>query len=126
MSELIYIFLGKGKDPDGRCRKMLTDAWRSFGGEITDDPSKANVIAALGGDGTIMRAAHLAVKHDTPVIGINLGRIGYMAELDESEILLLEKIFYKGIRGGSENDAPRQRRKKGDICLERCGIPLQK
>ena len=93
MQELIYIYVGKNKDADGECRKMLAEEWRANGGEVTDDVSKASVIAALGGDGTIMRAAHLAVKYDTPVIGINLGRIGYMAELDVSEIPLISRYF---------------------------------
>jgi NAD+ kinase len=95
MSELLYIYLGLGKDTDGECRKALAKVWQGFGGEITEEASKASVIAALGGDGTIMRAAHLAVKYDIPVIGINLGRIGYMAEIDESEIPLLGKYFSK-------------------------------
>ena len=98
MQELIYIFVGKNKDADGECAKALVEAWRSCGGEVTDDVSKANVIAALGGDGTILRAAHLAVKHDVPVIGINLGRIGYMAELDRSEIQLISRYFEGGFR----------------------------
>ena len=93
MQELIYIYVGKGKDADGKCRAALTEQWRACGGEVTEDVSLATVIAALGGDGTIMRAAHLAVKYDTPVIGVNLGRIGYMAELDEGEIPLISRYF---------------------------------
>lgn len=93
MQELIYIYVGKNKDCDGECERALIKEWRSCGGEVTDDVRSASVIAALGGDGTILRASQLAVKYGIPVIGINLGRIGYMAELDKSEIPLIAKYF---------------------------------
>ena len=89
----IYIFVGKNKDADGKCRKALEDTAIKYGATVTDDASEADVIAVLGGDGTIMRAAKEAIKHDIPVIGINLGRVGYMAELDKSEIPLISKFF---------------------------------
>ena len=89
----LYIFVGAGKDTDGKCRQAITDVTLASGGAITDDIESADVIAALGGDGTIMRAAHIAIKLGIPVIGINLGRVGYMAELDKSEISLSAKYF---------------------------------
>ncbi len=89
----LYVFVGKNKDLDGECRCAIAEAVKEVGGQITDDVSNADVIAALGGDGTIMRAAHLACEHGLPVIGINLGRIGYMAELDRSEVSLVKKYF---------------------------------
>ena len=89
----LYIFVGDGKDKDGKCTKAITEVTLSCGGKITENIEKADVIAALGGDGTIMRAAHIASELDIPVIGINLGRVGYMAELDSSEIPLITKYF---------------------------------
>ncbi len=89
----LYIFVGDGKDKDGKCTKAITEVTLGCGGNITEDIEKADVIAALGGDGTIMRAAHIAAKLNIPVIGINLGRVGYMAELDGSEISLIAKYF---------------------------------
>jgi NAD+ kinase len=89
----LYIFVGSGKDADGQCRRAITEVVEKCGGSITENVSEASVIAALGGDGTIMRAAHLASEQGIPVIGINLGRIGYMAELDRSEIALVSKYF---------------------------------
>ena len=89
----LYVFVGKNKDIDGECRRAVAAAVAEAGGIITEDAEKADVIAALGGDGTIMRAAHLACEHGIPVIGINLGRIGYMAELDKNEIPLIKRYF---------------------------------
>ena len=53
----------------------------------------AELIVVLGGDGTILRAAEKALKYDLPILGINLGRLGYMAELEKDEGELIDKIF---------------------------------
>lgn len=89
----LYVFVGKNKDVDGECRRMVAKAVGEVGALITENVEEADVIAALGGDGTIMRAAHLACEHGLPVIGINLGRVGYMAELDKSEVSLIKNYF---------------------------------
>lgn len=89
----LYIFVGKNKDVDGECRRAVTAVAGECGAVITEDIGTADVMIALGGDGTIMRAAHLACAHKLPVIGVNLGRIGYMAELDKSEISLIKGFF---------------------------------
>ena len=51
-----------------------------------------DMIVVLGGDGTILDAARKAVSEDIPILGINLGRLGYMAELELAEIDVLERI----------------------------------
>lgn len=45
-----------------------------------------DLIIVLGGDGTILRAASKAAKAETPIMGINLGRLGYIAELETEDI----------------------------------------
>ena len=44
------------------------------------------VIIVLGGDGTLLRAAELARPTGSPVLGVNLGRIGFLAEVDHDEL----------------------------------------
>ena len=53
----------------------------------------AELIVALGGDGTILKAAEKALKYNLPILGINLGRLGYMAELEKEEISLIDNIY---------------------------------
>jgi len=48
--------------------------------------SIAEIIVILGGDGTILESARRAVPAGKPMLGINLGRVGYMAELEVNEL----------------------------------------
>lgn len=41
-----------------------------------------DAIVALGGDGTFLRTAHLARDHGVPVLGVNVGRLGFLAEVE--------------------------------------------
>ena len=54
---------------------------------------KADFIVALGGDGTILRIAKKAAMYNIPLIGVNVGHVGFMSELERSEIGLISKIF---------------------------------
>lgn len=57
---------------------------------VTELDSSANggVEAAivLGGDGTMLHAAHLAYGRKVPLLGVNLGRVGFLAELEREEV----------------------------------------
>jgi NAD+ kinase len=55
--------------------------------------AEANILIVLGGDGTILEAARRAASRATPILGINLGRLGYMAELEMSELDQLSRLF---------------------------------
>jgi NAD+ kinase len=45
-----------------------------------------DVVLALGGDGTMLGALRLAAPHRVPVLGINLGRLGYLTEVDSAHL----------------------------------------
>ena len=42
----------------------------------------ADVIITLGGDGTFLRGAQMALRWDASLLGVNLGRVGFLAEID--------------------------------------------
>ena len=46
-----------------------------------------DLLLSIGGDGTILRAARTVIPDSVPILGINLGRLGFMAELKASEAL---------------------------------------
>ena len=54
--------------------------------EKTENPKEAELIVVLGGDGTILQAAELARQNDLPLLGVNLGRVGFLAEVDALSI----------------------------------------
>src|SRR6202161_1559485 len=71
--------------------------------EVVDaDPSAAEgceLVLALGGDGTFLRAAELARNANIPVLGINLGRIGFLAEAEAEAIdTVLEHVIARSYR----------------------------
>jgi NAD+ kinase len=71
---------------------LAPDDMRALGVDIqlTDaDPNAADgceLVLGLGGDGTVLRAAELARNADIPVLGVNLGRIGFLAEAEADAI----------------------------------------
>lgn len=55
---------------------------------------RSDIIVAFGGDGTILAAARMVGKAETPILGINLGKLGFLAEvsLDELESFIRDII----------------------------------
>jgi len=53
---------------------------------------EAECIVVLGGDGSILDAARRAAPFDKPLLGINLGHLGYMTELEIGDLSLLSRV----------------------------------
>ena len=53
---------------------------------VTDGLSQADVVLVLGGDGTILRAADIVRDTNIPVIGVNFGHVGFLAEADPESL----------------------------------------
>lgn len=51
---------------------------------------------SLGGDGTLLRAAHLCRERDVPVMGVNLGRLGFLAEVERDQLGRLAEAIAAG------------------------------
>jgi NAD+ kinase len=47
---------------------------------------RSDLLVSLGGDGTMLRAMRLADGHQAPVLGVNLGKLGFLAEVDVPEL----------------------------------------
>ena len=52
----------------------------------------ADMLVCFGGDGTILHAAKDANAFGVPILGVNLGSVGFMAELEQSELSMLSKL----------------------------------
>lgn len=44
-----------------------------------------DLLIAVGGDGTMLRAGHLCAPHGVPVLGINMGRLGFLFQIDDDD-----------------------------------------
>ena len=52
----------------------------------------ADVVVCFGGDGTILHMAKSATRKNVPVLGVNIGTMGFMAELESSELEMLKLL----------------------------------
>ena len=60
---------------------------------IEQSVALCDVLIAIGGDGTIIHSSHYAVKYDKPILGINAGRLGFLAGLEKQELELLHNLI---------------------------------
>ncbi|MEY3008917.1 MAG: hypothetical protein RL464_582 [Actinomycetota bacterium] len=54
--------------------------------EILEDVKSHELVLVLGGDGTILRGAEIAHGTDVPVLGINLGHVGFLAQIEKPSV----------------------------------------
>lgn len=60
--------------------------------EMEQAIQRADILVCFGGDGTILHAAKDANHYGVPILGVNLGSVGFMAELEQGELSLLSKL----------------------------------
>jgi NAD+ kinase len=56
----------------------------------------ADLAVAFGGDGTLIRAAHLCADHGTPILGVYYGRFGFVTQCTSGDILGSVASFFRG------------------------------
>jgi NAD+ kinase len=88
--ELLQLLVGAGVTPvvmptearglGGRAQSLLSLA------DLDDPLDHAELVVVLGGDGTILRAAELVRGRDVPLLGINLGHVGFLAESERDDL----------------------------------------
>jgi NAD+ kinase len=54
--------------------------------EVPELVERSALLVSLGGDGTMLRSMRLIAGRETPVLGVNLGRLGFLAEIDVDEL----------------------------------------
>lgn len=136
-----YLITNEAKDPGGAFTKKITAFIEEHGGEAVCVKNERQVLAekgeaevdcalVLGGDGTLLRAAGNMMDSDIPLLGINLGTLGYLAEVEstcaeEAMEKLLRDQFVREERmmlSGTVTTGKREERYAlNDIVISRCG-----
>lgn len=76
----------------GVAARILSGEVRSLGRPdallVADEDSSeaADIVLALGGDGTVLRSAKMAAESDVPLLGVNFGKVGFLAEAETGEL----------------------------------------
>lgn len=87
----VALVVHDGKPQAVDLEEQLTAYFDARGVEVSD---QADLVVSLGGDGTMLRAARLAHGIDAPLLGVNLGTLGYLSEVDASKSQgALDQIF---------------------------------
>ena len=59
---------------------------------FTETPNDADFMIVIGGDGSVIDASLLSLQYDLPILGINIGKVGYLATVDPDRLELLSLI----------------------------------
>jgi NAD+ kinase len=71
----------------------------------------ADAVICFGGDGTILHMAKIATRYNVPILGVNIGTMGFMAELESTELSQLARL--------AEGDFSLDRRMMLDVTVRR-------
>ena len=138
-----YLITNEVKDPEGAFTKKIAAMIEKHGGEAVSVKNDRQALAeggmagvdcalVLGGDGTLLRAAGNMMDSDIPLLGINLGTLGYLAEVESAcAEEAVEKLFRddyvreeRMMLSGRVMTGKEERYALNDIVISRCG-PLQ-
>lgn len=76
----------EGREQTAGFAQALTASIEAHGGELAQTPAAADMVLAVGGDGTMLAAVSAALATDIPVLGFNLGTIGFLAEAEPDDL----------------------------------------
>ncbi len=60
---------------------------------IENIPENCDIIICIGGDGTVIHSAKYSLKHQIPILSINVGRLGFLASIESDQIEDISSIF---------------------------------
>ena len=60
--------------------------------DLTEELKDADLLICFGGDGTILHASKAATRAGEPILGVNIGTMGFMAELESGELKALSRL----------------------------------
>ena len=91
------LFIFSGEYTDLSLVESINSSLQKAGHILCDNAEDAEMIVSLGGDGTLLKAAQLAIVHDKVLTGVNCGRVGYLCLLKQEEIEDFDSHVENGI-----------------------------
>lgn len=82
----VRLHVRSGRSETREFADRLVAGFAASGVTVIDDDTGADMVVAVGGDGTMLSAVATAVKLDVPVIGFNLGTIGFLTVADPANL----------------------------------------
>ena len=73
----------------GWCRVRGVEHWAAPSGELAtllEELPTTDILVVLGGDGTFLRAARAVAEVDVPLLGVNLGKVGFLSKVEADEL----------------------------------------
>jgi NAD+ kinase len=98
--ERVAVFTHGRQDTAAAALPRAEACARAAGVEVVSvDGGGADLVIALGGDGTMLRALRATLGTDTPVFGVKYGRVGFLTSVDHDRLEeALERVFAGGYR----------------------------
>jgi NAD+ kinase len=107
----------------GWCRLREVDHWAAAAGDLDallEELPTTDALVVLGGDGTLLRAARAVAAVDVPMLGVNLGKVGFLSRVEANQLestlarivageyRIDERMALEGriLPGGRPSDAP--------------------
>ena len=84
--ELIEWLEEKGHHPSRGGPPVAPSQLPGSGAESADIPDNADLVVVLGGDGTLISVARLVGDREVPILGVNLGSLGFLTEITLDEL----------------------------------------
>jgi NAD+ kinase len=83
----------------GWCRMHGIDQWAATAQDfdvLCRELATSDALVVLGGDGTLLRAARAVIQVDVPLLGVNLGKVGFLSKVEASD---LESVLARIVAG---------------------------
>ena len=107
---------------------FVGDAWGPVDAAAMD---RAGLVVCIGGDGTVLRAARLTIPHALPILGVNMGRLGFLTDMSprdcftnverilEEDWRVEERLMVRGELDLGQDHAPAVYHGLNDIVVSR-------
>jgi len=74
---------------EGWCRMHRIECWAAEAQDfdvLCRELATTDLLVVLGGDGTLLRAARAVIQVDVPLVGVNLGKVGFLSKVEATEL----------------------------------------